>query len=205
MKLKSMIYLLQAFEENPDNTTGAQGDTGANKEGQQQQQQQEPQQQEKKYTDEDIDKIINRKFAEWQKKQQKAVDEATRLANMTAQEKAEHQRDEWEKKYNELLQQNTLSQMNVEARKILTSEHVSCPDAIVSLLVAEDADKTKENVDAFVTMFKEAVQAEVQNLNKKPAPKAGTQTTWTKEKILAVKDVKERQRLIRENYNLFKK
>lgn len=203
MKLRS--YLLQAFEENPDNANGAQNDTGTNKEGQQQQQQQEPQQQEKKYTDEDIDKIINRKFAEWQKKQQKAVDEATRLANMTAQEKAEHQRDEWEKKYNELLQQNTLSQMNVEARKILTSEHVSCPDAIVSLLVAEDADKTKENVDAFVKMFKEAVQAEVQNLNKKPAPKAGTQTTWTKEKILAVKDVKERQRLIRENYNLFKK
>lgn len=43
-----------------------------------------------KYTDEDVDKLINRKFAEWQKKQEKAVDEAKRLAEMNEQEKTDY-------------------------------------------------------------------------------------------------------------------
>ena len=43
---------------------------------------------EPKYTDADVNKLIDQKFAEWQKKQQKAVDEAQKLAEMNAQEKA---------------------------------------------------------------------------------------------------------------------
>ena len=38
--------------------------------------------QEKKYTDADLDEIINRKFARWQKEQQKKTDEAAKLAEM---------------------------------------------------------------------------------------------------------------------------
>ena len=41
-----------------------------------------------KYTDEDVDKILNKKFAEWQKNQEKKVSEAERLSKMTAEEKA---------------------------------------------------------------------------------------------------------------------
>ena len=39
---------------------------------------------EKKYTDADLDEIINRKFAKWQKEQQKKSDEAAKLAEMNA-------------------------------------------------------------------------------------------------------------------------
>ena len=41
-----------------------------------------------KYTDADVDKLINQKFAEWQKKQEKQTSEAERLGRMTAEEKA---------------------------------------------------------------------------------------------------------------------
>ena len=37
---------------------------------------------EKKYSDKDVNKIINRKFAEWEKKKQKEDDEAKKLAKM---------------------------------------------------------------------------------------------------------------------------
>ena len=40
-----------------------------------------------KYTDEDLDRIIARKIAEERKKQDKAVREAQRLANMSAEER----------------------------------------------------------------------------------------------------------------------
>ena len=43
---------------------------------------------EAKYTDADLDRIINQKFAAWQKQQEKKVSEAERLSKMTAEEKA---------------------------------------------------------------------------------------------------------------------
>ena len=42
-----------------------------------------------KYTDAEVDEILNKKFAKWQEKQQKAVDEAAKLAKMDATQKAE--------------------------------------------------------------------------------------------------------------------
>ncbi|MGI6722575.1 MAG: capsid assembly scaffolding protein Gp46 family protein [Anaerovoracaceae bacterium] len=47
-----------------------------------------------KYTDKDVDEIVNRKRAKWQEQQQKAVDEAKKLAQMDAQQKAEYERDQ---------------------------------------------------------------------------------------------------------------
>lgn len=52
---------------------------------------------EKKYTDADIDEIISRKFAKWQKEQQKKTDEAAKLAEMNATEKAKYEKDKLER------------------------------------------------------------------------------------------------------------
>ena len=48
----------------------------------------------KKYTDEDVNNIINRKFAEWEKRQKEKsakAAEAERLKNMTEEEKTKHE------------------------------------------------------------------------------------------------------------------
>ena len=55
-----------------------------------------------KYSDADLDKIISKKLAKWSRQQAAAVDEATRLANMTAQERAEHERDALQKELDKL-------------------------------------------------------------------------------------------------------
>lgn len=162
---------------------------------------------EKKYTDADVDALINKKFAEWQKKQQRAVDEAAKLAGMNAQQKAEHERDELEKKYNELLKQNTVAQLTVQARKMLSDGGVSgIPDDLVAVLVTDDAATTKKNVESFTKLFKDAVQEAVKNANKKPSPKTGTSGgTLTKADILKIEDINERQKLINENMDLFRR
>ena len=160
---------------------------------------------EKRYTDADVNAIIDKKFAEWQRKQQKAVDEATKLANMTAQEKAEHERDAWEQKYNDLLAENTRSTLTIQATQMLTDDGIVVPTEIVSVLVAEDAEKTKARVTAFAKAFKTAVQNAVKEANKKPSPKTGGASGGlTKADILKVEDLNERQKLIRENMALFK-
>ena len=40
---------------------------------------------EKKYSDKEVDELINKKFAKWQKDQEKKITEAAKLAEMNAQ------------------------------------------------------------------------------------------------------------------------
>lgn len=161
---------------------------------------------EKKYTDDEVNAIIDKKFAEWQKKQKRAVDEAQKLASMSAQEKAEHERAEWEQKYNDLLAENTRTTLTIKANQLLTDDGVKVPSEIVAVLVGEDAETTKDRVTAFTKAFKQAVQDAVKDANKKSSPKTGdTSKTLTKSSILKIKDLSERQRLIKENIDLFTK
>lgn len=96
--------------------------------------------------------------------------------------------------------------MAKEARKMLADEDINIPDELVMNLVAEDADGTKAAVEAFSTMYKEAVQKAVKDALKGKPPKAGNggdKPPMTKGQILAVKNPSERQKLIAENITLF--
>ena len=158
---------------------------------------------EKKYSDDDVDKILNKKFAEWEKKKQKEVDEAKKLADMNAKEKAEYERDKLQKELDALREKDSLSEMTKTARKMLSDEGVSVSDDVLSMIVSTDAEKTKAAVDAFAKAFNEAVKAAVKEKLKGNPPKKGGGSTLTKEKILDVKDPVERQKLIAENMDLF--
>lgn len=156
-----------------------------------------------KYTDEDVDRIINRKFAEWEKKQQAKVDEAAKLADMTATEKEKYRADQLEKELEELKKKDTLSEMSKTARRILADEEINIPDELLGNLVTTDAEQTKEAVQSFAKLFKEAVQAAVTDKLKGTPPKRGGKPSMTKEQILAVKNPSERQKLIAEHLELF--
>lgn len=159
----------------------------------------------KKYTDADVDKIINRKFAEWEKKQQAKVDEATKLAEMNAQEKAEYKASQLEAELNKLKEKDTLAEMSKTARKLLSEDEINIPDELLSHLVSTDAEDTKQAVQAFAKLFKDAVQDAVKDKLKGNPPKRGTggKGTVTREQILAIKNPSERQRMIAEHMELF--
>lgn len=130
-----------------------------------------PKADEPKYTDADVDKIINKKFAEWEKKQEKKVSEAAKLAEMNAQQKAEYERDELQKELDELKRKDTLSEMSKTARKMLSDEGINIGDDLLSRLVTTDADETKTAVDGFVKLFKAAVEDAVKERAKGTTPK----------------------------------
>lgn len=157
-----------------------------------------------RYSDADLDKIIEKKFAKWKKQQDAAVDEATRLANMTAQERAEHERDKLQKELDELKAANTRAEMEKTARGILKEDGVNVSDTIVALLVGKDADTTSENVKAFAKAYKADLQAEVKKQLSHKTPATGSAGTLTKADIMKEKDPIKRQKLIRENMSLFK-
>lgn len=160
---------------------------------------------EKKYSDADLDNIINKKFAKWQENQQKAVNEAKKLAEMNAQQKAEYERDQLQKQLDEYKRKDSLAEMSKTARKMLADDGISVSDDVLSMLVTTDAEKTKAAVDGFKTAFKKAVEDAVKERLKGEPPKKGTgsPTGMTKEAIMAIKDPELRQQKMLENKHLF--
>ena len=156
-----------------------------------------------KYTDEDVDKMFDRKFAELMKKHQKEMDEARRLAEMNAQEKAEYENNKLKEQVQELMKKEARSEMSKAARAMLSEKGINANDDLLSTLISDDADKTKKSVENFITLFQEAVNKAFKDALKGEPPKTGTTSGLTKEQIMKVANRAERQRLIRENINLF--
>lgn len=120
----------------------------------------------KKYTDEEVNEIINRKFAKWQKDQDEKASQAEKLKHMSAEDQANAKATEAEKKAAEL--QNKLDAYNMRdtARAMFAKQGVEITDADLDLVVTADADTTKANVKQFVDFAKRAtVAAEREFLN----------------------------------------
>lgn len=157
-----------------------------------------------KYTDEDVDRMFNRKFAEWQKQQAKAVSEAERLSKMTAEEKANERINELDAKLREYEAREARAAMTKQARAILQDKNINVSDELLANLISEDAVSTKKSVESFVSLFQAAVEKAVKEAYKGETPKKGGAATLTKEQIMAVTNRAERQKLIQENIHLFK-
>ena len=127
-----------------------------------------------KYSDADLDKIINKKFAELEQKKQKQIDEATKLANMNATQKAEFERDKLQKELNQFKEQAALAEMAKTARKMLSDEGINVSDELLTMFVNTDAENTKAAVDSFSKLFKEAVESAVKDRLRGETPKTGT-------------------------------
>lgn len=129
---------------------------------------------EPKYTDADVDEMINKKFAEWQKKQQKAVDEAKKLERMDAQQKAEYERDQLQKELDEYKRKDAIAEMTKTARKMLADRNINVSDEVIAVLVSTDAEKTKAAIDGFSKAYTADVEAAVKDRLRGEPPKRGT-------------------------------
>lgn len=136
---------------------------------------------EPKYTDADLDRIIGRKFAELEKKKQKEVDEAKKLAEMNAEQKANYERDkaieerdEAIRERDELKKAASLAEMAKTARKMLADENINVSDELLAMLVTTDAEQTKTAIDNFAKLFKDSVESVVKERLRGETPRRGT-------------------------------
>lgn len=156
-----------------------------------------------KYTDEDVDRILNKKFAEWQKNQEKKVSEAERLSKMTAEEKANERIKQLEERLAAADKEKAVAAMSRQARAILSEKNINVNDELLANLVADDAEATKANCENFISLFTAAVEKAVKEKVKGDTPKTGTTSGLTKEQILAIPNRAERQRMMKEHKDLF--
>lgn len=159
---------------------------------------------ERTYTNDEVDAIVSKKLAKWREQQAREVEEAKRLAQMDAAQKAEYERDKLQKELDELRREKQVREMTAEGRKQLRERGVDVPDVVVSALVRDDAEATKEAIDAFAEAYTASVEAEVKRRLAGEPPKTGAPSKVTREDIMRIPDQLERQRAIREHQDLFK-
>lgn len=167
---------------------------------------------EKKYTDKDVDAIIDKKFAAWQAKRDKAiaeavakVEEAHKLAQMTEKEKLDHEREAERQELAALRAEKAHAEMVGTARTLLKNDGITIPDEIINVLVTDNADSTSAAVKAFSAMYQNAVNEGVKAQVAGSEPKKGSvASTLSKEEILSIKDPAERRKQIEANMDLFK-
>lgn len=164
-----------------------------------------------KYTDADVDEIINKKFAKWKADSDKAVadavakvEEAHKLSQMNEKEKADHERKQMEDELARYKAMETHNAMMTEARNMLKADNLTISDDILNVLVTDNAETTKAAVQAFSAAFQTAVNEAVKTQLASGEPKRGTSGSgMTKEEILEIKDPTARRKAIEDNMHLF--
>ncbi|GEM_PF-6939240 len=130
----------------------------------------------KTFTQSDFDREISKMYekleAKFNKRAETAKQEATKLANMNAEERLKYEIEQREKKIADKEKEWTLKENKYECSKILSEK--SLPVAFADFVVAEDADTMSKNINLFDTEFKKAVKAEVEKRLGSTTPKTGT-------------------------------
>ena len=165
---------------------------------------------EKKYTDADVDRMVKQRLARERKAAEKKARqqaEAEKLKSMTAAEKRDAEFEQMKARLASLEAEKNQAEMLSTASDILKDAGINVSSKLVSHLIAETADETKANVDEFVKLFNDAVNKGVKaamKANGSNPKRKGDTSSLTRDEIMKTKDPLERQKLIKENMNLFK-
>ena len=135
---------------------------------------------EKTFTQAELDKILNKKFAQWQKKTEEAKAEAERKAKLTEAEKLAEERKEFEA----MKKQFEYEQRVNSTSKVLASNNL--PIEFADFLIAENDEATTQRVDLFKNAFNEALEKALIERLKGNTPKTSTVQTRT----FTVNDIK---------------
>ena len=121
---------------------------------------------EKTFTQEELDKILNKKFAQWQKKTEEAKLEAERRAKLTEAEKLAEERKEFEAMKKQFIYEKRVN----ETSKVLASNNL--PIEFADFLISDSDEATTQRVDLFKNAFNEAVEKLVNERLKGNTPKS---------------------------------
>lgn len=127
----------------------------------------------KKYTDDDVNKLINEKFAKWKADEQQKLDQAKKLSKMNADQKAQYELEQAKKERDEAKSQIAKFEMTGTARKAIVDENINVTDDDLSHIVTADAESTQANVDWLKDYTKRIRDDMKQQLLTGGAPKIG--------------------------------
>ena len=127
------------------------------------------------------------RLAKLTKDERAKEEEAKRLADLEAREKA-----------------IAIKELRIETQSLLSDEGL--PIEFLDVVMADTAESVKDNIASIRKVFDEAVEKRVNERLTQDKPRRGaTAGAMSKAEIMAVQDANERQKLIAENLELFRK
>jgi len=157
-------------------------------------------------TDRKLEKALKTARAKWEKEFQEKLEqekkEAERLAKLSEKERKEEELKKREEELERRLKELERKELKADAIGVLNEKGL--PVEFVDLLIAENAEKTLENINLFKEKFDAAVAQKVKEaLAGTPPKKNPTPKTITKEQFSQM-NYKERVKLYNENPELYK-
>lgn len=161
-----------------------------------------PEHKEPVYSQSDLDREISLRFEKWEKRQQKEIEEAQKLASMDAQEKAQYELDKREEELNKLERSIIMQQNTNQCMTMLSDRGIDV--GLAEFVVAEDAETMKANIDNIDKIFKAAVESEVNKRLQGTTPKRDVtdNAAITKDQFKNM-SVSERQKLYETDKELY--
>lgn len=140
---------------------------------------------EKKYTDADVDKIINKKFAKWKEEAEKAEKEAEKLRKMNTEQKAEYEAKKQSERIAELEAQINRNGLEKEASKMLFEAGITADETVLDFVVRNNAEDTQQSVQSLIGLVNTLADAKVQTMlvGKTPTKQEETGQGITKEQF----------------------
>lgn len=125
---------------------------------------------EKLFSQDEVNDIINKKFAQWKKKEEEAKKQAEELAKLSEQDKAKKLLEIKEKELEEREKALENEKLLNETTKQLAAKNL--PIEFAELLKGNDAESTFNNIKIFEEKFNKALEIQVVERLKGNAPKA---------------------------------
>lgn len=137
---------------------------------------------EKTFTQADVDEIVQQRLKKAEKsyarKMQEQLDEAEKLRQMNAEQKAEYEQEKQAKEIADLKAQLNRNALEKEASKLLSEAGIVADDEILSFVVKEDAEGTQEAISRFSSLVNEVADKKVSEALKGRTPgKVGEQSS----------------------------
>ena len=164
----------------------------------------EPQkQQEKLFTQEEVNNIVEKRLNKEKNKWKNEVDQAKRLAEMSAEDRAREQfkmeKAEFERQRAEFERERLL----VQTQRELSTKNI--PVEFADMLVKEDAESTKAAIDTFASLYNQSVEKGVSNKMKGRPPKTKqTQSDGLDRAAFMKLSLAEQQKMAKENPERYK-
>ena len=164
----------------------------------------EPQKpQERLFTQEEVNNIVEKRLNKEKNKWKNEVDQAKRLAEMSAEDRAREQfkieKAEFERQKAEFERERLL----VQTQRELSTKNI--PVEFADMLVKEDAESTKAAIDSFASLYNQSVEKGVSNKMKGRPPKTKQTSSDGLDRAAFMKlSLAEQQKMAKENPNRYK-
>ncbi len=153
-----------------------------------------------------IEEIIGERLQRAREEHETELEEAKKLQQMNAEEKANYEKQKLERERDEALKKVARMELSQEAAIMLQVQGIEATKEVLSLVVRDTAQETSDSVNEFSRIVKASAEKLVkEQLAGKPPVAGKPAQKMTREEIAKISDPVKRLQATRENLDLFKK